>query len=188
MLTERAHEMSKQAIKCACLMYALQDELDVFKEEKECKHKLKKWVNELLFEVSTEIEHIFSSGSGLCTDGQFQYTEITNKIIEELPAFGTMPKFEVSKSERLVVLCKQIEIESERLENLSNKICYRVHPKIKALLKKVIESIEINISSRRIAELVTMHLQSADATLIYFLGTYKEQLTAIQEDETLLKN
>lgn len=177
MLKERAHEMSKQAIKCACLMYALQDELDSFKEQKECKHRLKKWVNELLFEVSTEIEHIFSSGSGLCTDGQFQYTEITNKILEDLP------KYEASKSDMLVILCKQIEIESERLKNLSDKLCYQVHPKIVSLLKKVIESVEINISSRRIAEYVTMHLQSADATLTHFLGTYQEQVEAIQQYE-----
>ena len=181
MLTERAHEMSKQAIKCACLMYALQDELDAFKEEKECKHRLKKWVNDLLFEVSTEIEHIFAAGSGLCTEGQFQYTEITNKMLEELPTFGPMPKYEVSKSERLVILCKQLEIESERLKNLSDKICYQVHPKIISLLKKVAESIEINISSRRIAELVTLHLKACDATLTFFIGSYSEQVQAIQE-------
>lgn len=175
MLTEQAHEMSKQAIKCACLMYALQDELDAFKEEKECKHKLKKWVNELLFEVSTEIEHIFSAGSGLCNEGQFQYTEITNKILEDLP------KYEALKSDRLVILCKQIEIEAERLKNLSDKLCYQVHPKIVSLLKKVIESVEITISSKRIAEYVTMHLKSADATLTFFLGIYSEQIKAIQE-------
>lgn len=156
-------------------MYALQDELDAFKEEKECRHKLKKWVNDLLYEVSTEIEHIFTAGSGLCNEGQFQYTEITNKILEDLP------KYESSKSDRLVIFCKQLEIESERLKNLSDHICYQVHPKIIALLKKVIEAVEINISNRRIAELITLHLKSCDATLTFFLGSYSEQVNAIQE-------
>lgn len=49
------------------------------------------------------------------------------------------------------------------------------------IAQKVTESIEINISSRRISELVTLHLKSCDATLTFFLGSYSEQIKAIQE-------
>lgn len=184
MLTERAHEMNKQAIKCACLIVNLQNEIDGFEDRKECKHKLKKWVMALLHEVTTEIDHIYSTGLGLDTDGQAQCVEITNKLWHQMPTNHMLNTGAISYATRLIVVCKQMEIEAERLDNLSDKKCYRVHPKIKALLKKVIESVEINISSRRIAEYVTMHLKSADDTLTFFLGSYSEQIKAIQEYQT----
>jgi hypothetical protein len=181
MLTERAHEMFKQSTKCACLVFNLQNEIDGFEDRKECKHKLKRWVRDLLNEVNTEIDHICSKGLGLNADAQYQYVEITNKLWHDMPTNHMLNTGVINYSTRLIIVCKQLEIEAERLNNLADKKCYRVHPKLIRLLKKVIESVEINISSRRIAELVTMHLKSADATLTYFLGTYKEQLDAIKE-------
>jgi len=98
-----------------------------------------------------------------------------------MPTNQMLKEGNITYSARLIVICKQIEIEAERLKNLSDKLCYQVHPKIVLLLKKVIESVEINISSRRIADLVTLHLKSCDATLTFFLGSYSEQVQAIQE-------
>lgn len=187
MLTERDHERSKQAIKCACLVFNLQNEIDGFEDRKECKHKLRKWVSELLNEVATEIDHIVNAGSGLCTDGQFQYIEITNKIWHDMPTNNMLNTGCISYSTRLLIVCKQLEIESDRLNNLSDGKCYRLHPKLIRLIRKVIESIEINISSRRISDLVTMHLRSADATMIHFFGTYNEQVKAIKEYNEQIK-
>ncbi len=167
MLTEKAHEMSKQAIKCACLLYILQEELDNFK----CSYRLKKWKNELSKEVDTEIEHIYSAKNGLCNDGQHQYTEITNKLQEDLPRFK-------DEKERMAILTRLISIEADRLESLSDNICYRVHPKIKALLVKVYSELPF---TEQIKKSVTSCIYCANRTMEFFLGTYKEQLDAIKE-------
>ena len=173
MLTERDHERSKQAIKCACLLYILQDELDNI----QLSHRAKMWKNELSKEVDTEIEHIYGAKEGLCTDGQFQYTEITNKINQML----ILPK---NGKEKMAVLVRLISLEAERLEGLANDICYRVHPKIKLLLTKL--AIELPLTNN-IKEHVTKGIYSCNSALIFFLGTYSEQVKAINEYNEQIK-
>jgi hypothetical protein len=173
MLTERDHERSKQAIKCACLLYILQDELDSF----HCQHRLKMWKNELLKEVDTEIEHIYGAKDGLCTDGQIQYTEITNKINEML----ILPK---NSKEKMAVLVRLISLEAVRLDGLANSECYRVHPKIKNLLIKLY--IELPFTDN-VKEHVTKGIYSSNSALNFFLGTYSEQVQAIKEYKEQIK-
>ena len=173
MLTERDHERSKQAIKCACLLYILQDELDNI----QLSHRAKMWKNELLKEVDTEIEHIYSAKDGLCTDGQFQYTEITNKISEML----VLPE---NGKEKVAVLVRLISLEAERLDFLANAICYRVHPKIKLLLTKLASELPF---TEKVKEHITKGIYSCNNALNYFLGTYNEQIQAINEYKEQIK-
>lgn len=170
MLTEQQHLENIQVIKCACLVYVMQDVLDAF--DGELKFSSRKFYNILQEAVAKEVSHIYLAGEGLCAEGQSQYVEISNIIMAKLHE----NKFETSE-EMLLVMCAVMHLESKKLD-LSGR--YHLRKSVGFAANNLVECMKKNLTVEFFNKVQKSRILIQSA-MYEVLGTYKEQLAAVQE-------
>lgn len=173
MLTEEQHLENMQVIKCACLVYVMQDVLDAYESfGSELKFASRRFYNILQEEVAKEIQHIYMAGDGLCSEGQSQYVEIANIIMDKLHD----NKFE-SSEEMLLVMSSVMFLESQKLDKTER---YKLKKGIGFAANNLVNCFKAKLNSDFFSKVTKSRLLIHSAMIIV-LGTYEEQLQAMEE-------